>query len=471
LILLGAACFRRKSVRKKLFYITSKILKIFSCIPYYSKARKGFYRFIVRKSDYAYADGIMKDIYLKIIKQDLSDEISQVQVPTKIIWGEKDKIKPIKEAEMLEQKIKSSQLEIIPDVGHSPHLRVPEKLSEIILRFLKESGDNICLISENNRNDWNKFLIKNNGKFLQSFEWGEFQKSLNKKVWRLKIFQKNCIVAEAQIIRETFPIVKKSILYIPFGPVFRSNASHQEKEKCLSLFLRKLKEIAKKENAIFLTIEALYSLIIPKEFLSCVSQKRHQPQKTLVINLEKKEKEIFMNFFQKVRYNIRLSERKGVKTEIGNKYIGEFYELMKKTKQRDNFQSFDEKHYKKLFDFNSKDFRVVLSTAKYKEKIIASTIYIFWGKEVISLHSASDDAYRALKAPALLRWKQMLEAKKEGYKEYDFWGIDEKKWPGLTYFKKSFGGKEMDYPEGKDIIFQRKWYKIYKILSNIRKNR
>lgn len=136
LFLVGAACFRRKALRKRLFYIISKILKIFSFFPYYSQFRRGFYKFIVRKSDYPYTEGVMKDVYLKIIKEDLSDILSRVQVPTIIIWGDKDKTIPIKEARLINQKIKNSDLEIIPKVGHNPHRENPEKLLEVITKFL-----------------------------------------------------------------------------------------------------------------------------------------------------------------------------------------------------------------------------------------------------------------------------------------------------------------------------------------------
>ena len=137
LFLVGAACFRRKAVRKKIFYITAKILKIFSFIPGYKVFRKGFYKFIVRKSDYPYAEGIMKDIYLKIIKEDLSDFLPLVSISTIIIWGEKDKIKSVKEGHLIQEKIKGSKLEILPDVGHNPYLNNSQRLVGAILNFLR----------------------------------------------------------------------------------------------------------------------------------------------------------------------------------------------------------------------------------------------------------------------------------------------------------------------------------------------
>jgi len=137
LFLVGAACFRRKALKKKIFYGIAKILKVFSFFPGYQSLRKGFYKLIVRKSDYSYTEGIMKDIYLKIIREDLSEILSRIQIPTIIIWGEKDKIKSVKEARLIQEKIKDSKLEVLPEIGHSPHLENPKKLANILKKFLK----------------------------------------------------------------------------------------------------------------------------------------------------------------------------------------------------------------------------------------------------------------------------------------------------------------------------------------------
>lgn len=137
LFLVGAACFRRTALRKKLFYVIAKVFKIFSFFPGYSSFRKGFYKFIVRKSDYPYAEGIMKDIYLKIIKEDLSDVLPGVQIPTVIIWGEKDDVTKIKDARLINEKIKGSRLEIIPGANHDLNTKAPKELSESIKQFLK----------------------------------------------------------------------------------------------------------------------------------------------------------------------------------------------------------------------------------------------------------------------------------------------------------------------------------------------
>ena len=132
LFLASAACFRKGSPKKRALYITSKIFKIFSFVPF---ARKAFYRFIV-KSDYPPVNGIIKEIYLKVIKEDLSDILSKIQIPTVIICGEEDRITPLNDAKIINQKIKDSKLEIIPNVGHDLNFKAPEKLAEVISKNL-----------------------------------------------------------------------------------------------------------------------------------------------------------------------------------------------------------------------------------------------------------------------------------------------------------------------------------------------
>lgn len=99
-------------------------------------ARNLFYIFL-RNKDYVKANGTMKETIKKIFEEDLLPDLSKVKTKTLIIWGEIDKMVPLKYAYIFNEKIKDSKLEILPKIGHSPHLEVPEKLSEIINDFFK----------------------------------------------------------------------------------------------------------------------------------------------------------------------------------------------------------------------------------------------------------------------------------------------------------------------------------------------
>jgi len=44
---------------------------------------------------------------------------------------------PVKDAYYIKEKIKGSELKIIPKARHSPHREAPEELAEIIVQFIK----------------------------------------------------------------------------------------------------------------------------------------------------------------------------------------------------------------------------------------------------------------------------------------------------------------------------------------------
>ena len=111
---------------------TSKILARFK-----DGARNLFYVFL-RHKDYVKANGTMRETIKKVLDEDLLNDLSKIKVKTLLIWGGKDKLVPLKYAQIFEEKIENSKLEVLPKIGHSPHLEVPGKLSEIILKFIKE---------------------------------------------------------------------------------------------------------------------------------------------------------------------------------------------------------------------------------------------------------------------------------------------------------------------------------------------
>jgi len=137
LILVDSAGIRTKTFKKEIFKKLAKILKKVYFLPLYPIERKLFYKLFARKSDYPQTEGVMKDTYLKTINEDISGIISGVSVKTLIIWGKKDDLTPIKNANFINQQIKGSQLEVLPKVRHNPQSESPGILTEKILNFIK----------------------------------------------------------------------------------------------------------------------------------------------------------------------------------------------------------------------------------------------------------------------------------------------------------------------------------------------
>ncbi|MEK7540922.1 MAG: alpha/beta hydrolase [Patescibacteria group bacterium] len=136
LFLAASACIRKKTAIKKVLAKISKVAKIFSFLPYYLLIRRAFYKFIIKKSDYVYVEGIMKETYLKAISEDLSCYLSFIKAPTIIIWGDKDESTPVENAHFINKKISNSKLIIIPDADHNLNQKSPDILAEKIIENL-----------------------------------------------------------------------------------------------------------------------------------------------------------------------------------------------------------------------------------------------------------------------------------------------------------------------------------------------
>ncbi|KKU39792.1 MAG: hypothetical protein UX55_C0028G0012, partial [Candidatus Azambacteria bacterium GW2011_GWE2_46_45] len=61
------------------------------------------------------------------------------------------------------------------------------------------------IADDNFKEHWNRFVIEHDGSFLQSREWGEFQKKTGRKIWPLWYKDGDEIQAVALIIRHGLP--------------------------------------------------------------------------------------------------------------------------------------------------------------------------------------------------------------------------------------------------------------------------
>lgn len=59
------------------------------------------------------------------------------EMPTLIVWGDKDKIIPVSHAYQTHEVMPQSRLEILPGVGHFPHVEDPFRFVEILVDFLR----------------------------------------------------------------------------------------------------------------------------------------------------------------------------------------------------------------------------------------------------------------------------------------------------------------------------------------------
>ncbi|MBU2474424.1 peptidoglycan bridge formation glycyltransferase FemA/FemB family protein [Patescibacteria group bacterium] len=319
---------------------------------------------------------------------------------------------------------------------------------------------------------------------MQSWEWGEFQKSIGNKIFRLWIEDDGELMSAITLIKKKL-LCGKSYLYwpqfnyqLPITNYQLNSKFKDQKFEIIDLLFNEIQKIAKNENAIFLRFEPQFGFQskienrLPAETFvqegksSIVKTFDVQPSKTLILNLDKSEEDMLKAMRQKTRYNIRLSEKKGVKIREANvNEFDKFWELIKKTSKRDGFRLHDKMYYQKMLE----PAMVKLFLAEYKNNTVAANIMVFFGDTVTYLHGASSTEHRNIMAPYILQWHCIKLAKKLGYRYYDFYGIDDKKWPGVTRFKNGFNGDKIEHPGTFDLIFNKKLYLVYEIMRKLKR--
>ncbi len=319
-----------------------------------------------------------------------------------------------------------------------------------------------------NRDKYNAFVTSfERDSCLQSWDWGDFQSELGNKNWRLVLEDEGDIIAAANFHKVKAPM-GFSYFYCPRGPILESGVN------ALMPLFNEIAKIAKKEKAVFFRFEP-WRPIMNYDFKeikigdwTIIKTRDVQPSETIVLDLSKSEGELSAAMHQKTRYNIRLAEKKGVEVEKrGLRGFDDFWKLTDVTTKRDRFTSHSRGYYEKVIKTCPEKAKLYVAT--YEGEVLAAGIWSFYGDTVTYLYGASSDKNRSTMAPFLLQWRLIQEAKKAGYRYYDFFGISEKKWPGVTRFKRGFGGEEIKYPGTFDVVFGKNQYKAYDLLRKARK--
>ena len=125
---------RKRSLKRKVFWVISKIVKPIFALPWMWKIRNLFYR-AIWGHDYLEAEKNpnKKQTYLNMINSDLQDTFPKIKQDTLLIWWENDTYTPLSDGEKINNLIKNSKLVIIKDVRHGIHLQKPEELVKVIL--------------------------------------------------------------------------------------------------------------------------------------------------------------------------------------------------------------------------------------------------------------------------------------------------------------------------------------------------
>lgn len=310
------------------------------------------------------------------------------------------------------------------------------------------------------------------GHLLQTWAWGALKGDFGWAPVRVAIEQDGALVAGAQALyRRLGPIC---MAYIPKGPAWL-----EDTPDVAEALLRALQRVSLRMRAVTLKVEPEWCdgdaerhvWLRARGFqpsAECI-----QPRRTIVVDLTADEETILARMKPKWRYNVRLSERKGVTVRVGDaEDLLPFYRLMELTGQRDGFAVHNAAYYRRAWELFAPDGRAQLLLAEYEGELLAGILAYAFNRQAWYMYGASGEAHRERMPNHQLQWRAMQWARSLGCTQYDLWGITDTDEDsptaalgGVERFKQGFGGEvvrtvgayDHDYVASAAWLLRRAW--------------
>jgi lipid II:glycine glycyltransferase (peptidoglycan interpeptide bridge formation enzyme) len=318
------------------------------------------------------------------------------------------------------------------------------------------------------RINWNSSLAAfPNPHILQSWEWGEAKANYG---WNMDPISWGEDLAKPEALgmlleRKVQPfhfLPGLSVYYLPRGPIIDWN--HR---KLVQSVLNDLESRTKKSGTILLKMDP--EVILGEGIPGSLEEKKFSTGEAIKIELQSRgwkysdsqiqfkntawldltgSEEDWLNRMKpKSRYNLRLSEKKGVVIRKGNeKDLHALYQMYAETSVRDSFTIRNENYYQTIWSLFAMNNMAVPLIAEYQGSPIAGLMLFFLGSRAWYLFGMSTGQNRDLMPNYLLQWEAMREAKKAGCTTYDLWGAPDEfdssdpMW-GVYRFKEGLGSK------------------------------
>ncbi len=311
---------------------------------------------------------------------------------------------------------------------------------------------------------WNELIAGlPDAHLLQTWQWGVVKADggwvVLPQVWR---DEENKVVAAALVLERSLPLPGLKVLYVPRGPLMDWDNGELRRQ-----VLEDLRILAQQRGAIFIKMdpEVILWRGIPEteDALETAtgqalgselrengwrfSDEQIQFRNTVWLDVRPSEEDMLARMKQKTRYNIRLSERKGVTVREGIRDdLPSLYRMYAETSVRDGFVIRPESYYLRVWQLFMDAGMMTPLLAEVEGEVVAGLVLFHAGKYAWYLHGMSRAVERNKMPTYLLQWEAMRKAKALGCERYDLWGApdvfeeSDSMW-GVFRFKQGLGGE------------------------------
>jgi len=175
------------------------------------------------------------------------------------------------------------------------------------------------------------------------------------------------------------------------------------------------------------------------------------PPDTVLIDVDGTEDELLARMHHKTRYNIRLSQRRGVVVQEGTLAdLPAWYELYVETMRRNLIEPLPIAHFRTMLEERAEGSASPVVTrmllARHEGRLLAGMLLALAPSRATYLYGASTRTHRDLMASYAMQWAAIRLAKAHGCKDYDLFGAapgngNAHPLSGVHRFKIGFGGR------------------------------
>ena len=165
------------------------------------------------------------------------------------------------------------------------------------------------------------------------------------------------------------------------------------------------------------------------------------------VDLARTEQEILASFRKDMKQNISRSFKGGVRIEISNSSnaMEEYYRLQCITRKGHGVPPQPLNFFRKIREHVLQRDMGFIVLARYREKIVAGSVYFHHGKRAIYKYGASTGEGKKSRANNLVMWEAIRWYQKNGYKDLCM-GRTEPENEGLKEYKSGYGSQEYWIP-------------------------
>jgi hypothetical protein len=308
---------------------------------------------------------------------------------------------------------------------------------------------------------WDKQIEALGGGILQSHAWARFQADLGREV----VWDEGEDWLWIGAVRRSRGV---SYLLCSYGPVAKDQATAVKAAHSIV-------EAGRALGLDFVRVEPQFNLYA-EQLQEQGGRRIHEfnAERTRLLDLTQSEEALRAGLASGHRNLINGTERRGItiKRVKASEGLGLLDAMLTDTAKRAGVSFFDRSYFKQMVESLGDIAKLYLAEAQGKP-VAAALVYDWGGTRYYAHAGAFQDLNRQVKASVSLVWLLIINAKQNGAKRFDLWGVSpegdtDHRLAGVTRFKNAFGGTTVEYAGTWDIPLKPLKYRAYQTYRAIR---